>query len=1262
MLDFVTICTFTKSSKTSDGTITIFPEFLVGRTDDLMIKGGEFYAVWDEEAGFWTRNEGRVCDIVDDMLREARDRYPKDVELEVKWMRSFGSKKWTEFLSYCRSLPDNSVGLDERIIFAGQPVTKEDHATKTLPYGLSKSSISAYDELMSTLYSEKERQKLEWAIGSVFAGDSRWIQKFVVLYGEAGSGKSTVLNIIQMLFEGYFSTFEAKGLGQASNAFALEAFSDDPLVAIQHDGDLSHIEDNTRLNQLVAHEPLVVNEKYKRTYSQAFHTFLFMGTNSPVRITDAKSGMIRRLLDVRPSGRKVRFDRYQRLMEQIRFELGGIASHCIDVYSALGPSAYDAYRPLEMMGATNDFYNFVEDHYDIFSKEEVITLKQAWAMYKEWAEQAAVRYTASMRAVKEELKLYFDEFHERYHPAEGTYLRNVYKGFRAFKLGVSGLEDLEYQNGPSEGLRVVLSYIPSLLDEALSDCKAQYAKEDGTPERRWADVGTTLADIDTARLHYVQVPENHIVIDFDIPDEDGAKDLDANLEAASLWPPTYAELSKSGKGVHLHYIYDGDVEELAPSYADHIEIKVYSGNASLRRQLTMCNDVPIATISSGLPKRKGGEKVIDFEGLRNEKALRTVILKSMKKEYQPGTITNVEWIAKVLAQAYSSGMVYDVSDLETAILSFCNNSTHHSRRCAQIFKDEIAPYLKSEVEGENLETESNDIIFYDVEVFPNLFVVVFKRPGEDKKPVRMINPKPSDVESLMRYRLIGFNNRRYDNHILYGSLLGYSNEALFGLSQAIIGGSKGAMFREAYNISYTDIYDFSSKKQSLKKWEIELGIHHQELGLPWSEPVPEELWEKVALYCENDVIATEAVFNARQDDFHAREMLASLSGLSVNDTNRQHTTKIIFGNDRHPQDKFVYTDLSTLFPGYSYEFGKSVYRGETVGEGGYVYAEPGMYFGKIKVFDVASMHPTSIRELDIFGPYTRNFNELVDARLAIKHRDYETASKMLGGKLDPFLGNPEDADKLAYALKIVINSVYGLTAARFDCEFKDPRNVDNIVAKRGALFMIDLKHKVQEAGGRVIHIKTDSIKIVNPTPEVEDLVYSYGSQWGYTFEVEDVYDRICLVNDAVYIAKHAGGSWTATGAQFQVPYIFKSLFSHEDLVFDDYCETKSVTGESALYLDMNENLADGEHDYRFVGKAGQFTPIFPGRGGGLLMREKDGKYYSVTGTKGYRWLESELVRFTNREDDADISYYEDLLAKAVSTISEFGDFDKFVKE
>ena len=122
-------------------------------------------------------------------------------------------------------------------------------------------------------------------------------------------------------------------------------------------------------------------------------------------------------------------------------------------------------------------------------------------------------------------------------------------------------------------------------------------------------------------------------------------------------------------------------------------------------------------------------------------------------------------------------------------------------------------------------------------------------------------------------------------------MMGYTNEQLYKLSQQIITEGRG-FFGEAYNLSYTDIYDFAAKKQSLKKWEIELGIHHQELGLPWDEPVPEERWIEVAEYCDNDVIATEVVFNHLKGDFTARQILADLAGMTVNDTTNSLTTEL----------------------------------------------------------------------------------------------------------------------------------------------------------------------------------------------------------------------------------------------------------------------------------------------------------------------------------------------------------------------------------
>ena len=376
------------------------------------------------------------------------------------------------------------------------------------------------------------------------------------------------------------------------------------------------------------------------------------------------------------------------------------------------------------------------------------------------------------------------------------------------------------------------------------------------------------------------------------------------------------------------------------------------------------------------------------------------------------------------------------------------------------------------------------------------------------------------------------------------------------------------------------------------------------------------------------------------------------------------------------------------FPGYEFIEGKNMYRGTDLGKGGYVYAEPGMYTD-VALLDVASMHPNSIINMNVFGDHTKRYKALVDVRLNIKHNDLDAVAHMFDGKLAKYLKDKESVKALSGALKIPINSVYGLTSASFENPFRDIRNKNNIVALRGALFMRTLQDEVQKRGFTVAHIKTDSIKIPNASQDIIDFVMDFGKQYGYTFEHEATYEKMCLVNDAVYIAKYKDGDWTATGAQFQIPYVFKKLFSREDILFEDLCETKSVT--SSMYLDMNENLPDVTdlekqlekelkkddrdnrliddlkeqiekgHAYIFVGKVGNFCPVKPGYGGGLLYREKDGKYYAVGGTKGYRWMESELVKNKdNWRDMIDESHFIELADTAVETIMKYGDYDWFV--
>jgi hypothetical protein len=1269
-LDFCRI----KEHPAKNGVIEIAPDFKVMRSKDLMIQGKSFYAIWDEAKKMWSDDEYDVPRLVDEMLDKYKDKVAKkhDGSVYVRYMNDYGSSSWRQFRNYIGHLSDSSHQLDENLTFSNSEIKKTDYVSRRLSYPLAPGDISAWEEIIGTLYDPEERAKIEWSIGAIVSGDSKKIQKFLVFYGTPGSGKGTILEIIMKLFDGYYSTFEAKAL-TGSGGFATEAFRTNPLVAIDPDGDMSKIEDNTKLNSIVGHDIMTINEKYKPQHSMRVRSFLIMATNKAVKITDAMSGLIRRMIDAHPSGRLLTPRRYQALMSQIDFELGAIAYHCLEVYRGMGKDAYSGYVPLQMMLQTNVFFNFIEAHYEIFKEQDGVTLQQAYDMYKTFCSESGFEFQMNRMKLRDELAQYFDNFDDRAMVGD-TRVRSWYSGFNADRFKAPTKKD-------EKVFSLVMDETESVLDILYSEQPAQYTTQNETPIKKWADVTTKLSDIDTTKLHYVKPPANHIVIDFDLKDKNGAKSAERNLEAASTWPSTYAEYSKSGAGVHLHYIYDGDASELSRVYDDGIEIKVFTGDSSLRRRLLKCNNIPITTINSGLPLKEK-KKVLNSDVVKSEKTLRDLIERNLKKEFHNATKPSVDFIKKILDDAYVQGLTYDVQDLKPKILTFASLSSNQVLPSLRTVKEmkfksadmpdnqiEVAPaaYIKPD------EPADDEVYYYDVEVFMNLFMICYKRKGSNNV-VRMINPTPQQVEQLMKLKLVGFYNRNYDNHIIYARYMGYSNEALYDLSQRLISGDASAKFGEAYNVSYADIYDYSSVKQSLKKFQIALGLRHKELGIKWDVPVPEEKWDEVEEYCVNDVITTEQVAEDRAQDFVARQILATLSGLSVNDTTARHTAKIIFGNDRRPQDKFVYTKLEKMFPGYKYEFGKSIYKDHDPSEGGYVYEEPGMY-ENVAVLDVASMHPTSIHALNLFGDeYTPKFWELVEARIAIKRGEYDRAKTLLGGQLAPYLTNEDDAEALSYALKIVINIVYGLTSARFPNAFKDPRNIDNIVAKRGALFMIDLKLFVQSKGFTVAHIKTDSIKIPNATPQIIKEVMDFGAKYGYDFEHEATYSKFCLVNKAVYIAKYGWaakakkiGTWEAVGAQFKHPYVFKTLFSHEPIVFRDKCEEKHV--KTSLHLDFESvttmGLVNPEHAgqmMKFVGKGGLFCPIKEGRGGALLMREKDGKYDAATGTKGYFWLEADYVEALGKEADIDLQYFKNLVDSAVETISQYGDFEALIDE
>lgn len=1241
-MDFYDIFVKKNTSNRREYDYQVRPEFMYTNSDDIVCKGGGFYAFYHEDK--WHDSLTDFIALVDrdvmDVSKEIKDREP-DATVKSDRMVRHSTKLMDEFMKFTKNMPQSEVTFDSRIFFSDEQPKKTDYSTGTLNYYPAEGESPAFDELALTLYDKDELDKILWCVGALLSNEMDKIQKFLYLFGSKGSGKGTMINIIKLLLGDYWGVISLKTL-TGDSEFATATIIEKPCL-IDDDTDMSRITNDTWLLKLTAHEPIAVNMKYKTPYNVTFKGLLIAASNQEFQVRNVDSGITRRGIVARPTNVKVEQARYRELMGLIRFELPQIAHKAISTFKRLGPYFYDDYVDVEMVSNTDHIFDFMREYYDQLG--DPCSLRKASELYKLYLEDIGYGLQGYKRKIKKELNRYYQEFHERY-THEGEKYKNVYTGLRMDQVFP---EHQDFENvAPIVSQEwLYLSEIGSQFDTVAKTYPAQLANADGFPRKAWDNNTQVLADIPTDELHYVRIPLNHIVIDFDLKNSKGEKDLVLNLEAARKFPPTYAELSKSGQGLHLHYIYEGDPTMLESLYDDDIEIKVFTGKQALRRKLTKCNNLEIAKIISGLPMKEEEINVYSDVSIItwNEKKMRTAVKRNMLKQYHPNTKPSVDFIVHIFEEAEKNGVKYDLSDMRGAIVQFAMSSSNSSEYCLKAIQKikystiEDDSDIQTELQSNARIIPDEELYFYDIEVFPNLFIVSYKRYGDDQV-YSLINPTPNEIERLLEKPLVGFNNRRYDNHILYAAALGEDNMKLYQQSQRIISGQgRSGFYGGAYELSYADIYDYSVDKKSLKKWEIELDLEHIENELPWDQPVPEDRWEEVAKYCENDVLATEAVFKHIYADYTARVILSELSGLSVNATNNQHSAKIIFGDDRNPQNNLNYTDLSEMFPGYKYEYGKSIYRGEDPSEGGYVYSEPGVY-RNVALIDVVSMHPNSALNMNYFGPYQQKYQDLVDIRVLIKHKEYDKVRSMMGGKLARYLQDDKQAKQLSGALKIPINSVYGMSSAKFDNAFKHPMNVDNIIAKRGALFMIDLKYAVQEQGYKVIHIKTDSIKIADADQKIIDFVFEFGKKYSYEFEHEATYEKFAIVNKAVYIAYDQDG-WHATGKQFAEPYVYKTLFTKEPITNNDY----SVVVQSrvgSLYL--------GD---AFIGRIGKFYPSVVGRTLMVRQETEDGiKEGAPAGTKSYKWRTWSEYK---GHKDVDMSYFNKLVHEAYDAIASVGD-------
>lgn len=1305
MYDFIRVI---KTWSSKDQKYTYKPGFRVvsPQSKDLMIRGSDFYALYNPETHFWEKNEAVAIDLIDKQIYEAvledvgadilKDPEKAPIIHRISNTENGLIDRWHKFVK--KDMRDYYHPLNQKVLFKGSEVKKTDYATFTLPYPILDMPTPYYRKLRDTLYLPVESEKFEWAIGSILAGDQKKIDKIFIFYGLPGSGKGTIISevMVNTIFGGkededdhkensYAKKFQVDSLTGKSD-YGTGFLSKDPVLAYDADAHFSNMSDVTILNGIISHERTRVNPKYGHVFYIKPSCMLIAATNDTVSLS-LQSGMTRRVVDIRQTGDLLSPDEYDDCIEHLKYEASGIAYHCLQVYKSKGKNYYRHYIPESMLTMTSPMHNFVKDNYSNLKNGG--SLSNFYKMYKTYAAECEYKTVLTQYKFRDQLRLYFTDY-GTFQDEEGNVHQRWFSGFMPERIG------MEPVNKPTPTKSVeswlVLKEQHSVLDDICANYPAQYTKEDGTPSTSWDNCKTYLSDLDTTKLHYLKLPVNHIVVDLDIPNENGEKDLEANLKEAQKFPPTYAEVSKSGGGIHLHYIWKGgDPRELVRVIKDHVEVKVYDGKSSLRRKRTLCNDILVSELSTGLPVRE--KKMVDKVSFKSERELRKFVESCMQKKHHGYTTPEVQFIKAKLDEMYASGITYDIYDMRKRIEAFALGSTNKPEYCDGLVQQMKFRSADCERVEENpviyipdhtsKEWLNSPILILDVESAPSsrqtgdgqgnpaVFILCWKFSkidGKDHPVHKMINPKPADVQKLFEYRIIGFNNRKYDNHMIYARAMGYSAEELYSLSDRMINGSaelsNQSKFGPAYNLSYTDIYDYMSNpnKMSLKKWEIKLGIHYQEWPMAWDESVPKDRWDEFADYCCNDVEATDAVFCATQGDFDARVMLSDISGLSVNATTNQHTIEILTHNIPDPTSQYRHPDLRDTFPGYkaAKDFGKpcfdkseynpwakigshhkTVYLGEDPGEGGYKIGYPGVY-SDVTLFDVESMHPHSERAMKNWGPIVdERFGALLEGRLAVKHikrygdESFNSAISYMND-LKPGLGDSLsdrlkglDGDdfkritkSISNALKTAINSCYGLTAAKFDNKLRIPDNWDNVIAKRGALFMIQLKQRLWDMGVTVVHVSVDSIKVSGITEDQKNYILNFAKQFGYNFEIEAHFKKLCLLDDTNYLALQDQADeepiepkWVITGSVFDIPVFKKMYLDPQPITVKDYAMV-IASSKGALYFRYDDGRL------KFIGRVGEFIPVKTGGHDLLHIDKVAGREGFASGTKGYKMLES----------------------------------------
>jgi len=424
----------------------------------------------------------------------------------------------------------------------------------------------------------------------------------------------------------------------------------------------------------------------------------------------------------------------------------------------------------------------------------------------------------------------------------------------------------------------------------------------------------------------------------------------------------------------------------------------------------------------------------------------------------------------------------------------------------------------------------NKIVFYDLEVSPNYFLIGIKHEDGKIEQYSAFGKKATlkqkhinRVQKLLNeYAFVGFNSLNYDSPILHEMLKGKTTQQIHAMSFDLV---EGDLKRWECNIAsknQIDIMEVAPQQASLKLYGARLGTKKlQDLPYGVHDKLTKPQTKKMAKYNVNDLDLTEALYTALLPQLKIRENLSKKYGIDVMSRSDAQVAEDVFkkllGITKKPKidkpniveytapkyikfkskelnklrDKFEKTNYainhksgSIITPDWIKENDKVIIGGiaYTIGIGGIHSNEKSVaHVGDIKNADIQSMYPSLIINsgkfpIQLGAEWMNIYRGFRDDRILIKHSNKE----------------------LSAMLKIFLNGSFGKLGSHYSVLYAPHLLLDTTIT--GQLTLLMTIEALVDAGITVLSANTDGVEYIDSTNKGQKLIDKLGKKSNLVWE------------------------------------------------------------------------------------------------------------------------------------------------------------------